>query len=291
MLELLLGTPMEVPSISVVIPNYNYGSLLEGRIDQVLRQTLPPCELIVLDDASTDNSRQVLDAILPRLQMPTTLRTNEVNSGSVAAQWREGVRVAQGEYVWIAEADDVADPELLEVLLTPFGDTRVVMSYCQSRQVDEAGRVIADDYLDYTSTLQERDFSRPYLVEGLDEISHCLGIKNSIPNVSAVLFKRDALLAAFDRLGDSLLELKYAADWRLYVEVLVDGKIAYCPRAFNGHRRHAGSVIGSGDAQRHVGEIELVQRAAAAVPQAQVDSTMARLWVEKAAAILGSSPS
>ena len=60
-MDLLHGTPAAIPRVSVVLPNYNYTEYIGHRISNVLDQTLPAYELIVLDDASSDNSVAVIE--------------------------------------------------------------------------------------------------------------------------------------------------------------------------------------------------------------------------------------
>src|SRR5690242_21921320 len=89
------------PTVSVIIPNYNHARYLPRRIESVLRQSYQDFELILMDDASTDDSREVLSLYLsdPRVRV----QFNEVNSGSPFKQWNKGVKLARGKYVWIAE--------------------------------------------------------------------------------------------------------------------------------------------------------------------------------------------
>jgi len=105
-----------MPKVSVIVPNYNHARYLRQRVDSVLGQTFQDFELILLDDCSTDESRSVLSSYAgnPRVR----IEFNEVNSGSTFKQWNKGVRLARGEYVWIAESDDYADPQLLERLVS-----------------------------------------------------------------------------------------------------------------------------------------------------------------------------
>src|SRR5580698_2020180 len=104
-----------MPTVSVIIPNYNHARFLRRRIDSVLSQTFQDFEVILLDDCSTDESRSILALYSadPRVR----IEFNETNSGSTFKQWNKGVRLARGKYVWIAESDDYADARLLERLV------------------------------------------------------------------------------------------------------------------------------------------------------------------------------
>ena len=96
-----------MPTVSVIVPNYNHARYLRQRIESVLGQTYQDFEVILLDDCSTDESRSVLGEYAkdPRVR----IEFNEKNSGSTFKQWNKGVRLARGEYIWIAESDDYAD--------------------------------------------------------------------------------------------------------------------------------------------------------------------------------------
>ena len=107
---------MNSPLVSVIIPNYNHAVFLEQRIASVLYQTFRDYEVVALDDASTDDSRDVL--VRYARQVPMRLVLNEKNSGSPFIQWRRGAELAAGKYIWIAESDDYADARLLDVLLS-----------------------------------------------------------------------------------------------------------------------------------------------------------------------------
>src|SRR5215469_3050279 len=101
-----------MPSISVIVPNYNHARFLPMRIDSILRQAFQDFELILLDDCSTDESRVILSSYAnnPRVR----IEFNQTNSGTPFKQWNKGVRMARGKYVWIAESDDYADAHFLE---------------------------------------------------------------------------------------------------------------------------------------------------------------------------------
>jgi glycosyltransferase involved in cell wall biosynthesis len=95
-------------NFSVIIPNYNHAEFLEQRIDSVLKQSLPPYEVIILDDGSTDQSARILESYANHPLISRIILNNK-NSGSPFIQWAKGIRMATAGWIWIAESDDVAD--------------------------------------------------------------------------------------------------------------------------------------------------------------------------------------
>jgi O-antigen biosynthesis protein len=253
-----------LPRVSVIVPNYNYAQHMQRRLESIASQSFPAYELIVLDDHSADASVQVIEAALKRMDCDSRLVVNEENSGSVFRQWTKGARLAEGDLLWIAEADDIAEPTFLATLADGFRQGEVVMAYCQSKQIDQNGTLLAPDYLEYTKDISDA-WRTSYFQEGSDEVREALSIKNTIPNVSAVLFRREALLKALHGIGDALFSYKVAGDWLVYVQALRHGSIYYHATALNSHRRHTGSVTSSTNFKKHVQEVADVQEIALAV--------------------------
>lgn len=260
LLDLLAETRSAAPRISVVVPCFNYRRYLPERIRSILEQTLPVYELIVLDDCSTDGTREWLESDLPRLAPEAQVVLNDENSGSVFAQWQAGVERARGDYVWIAETDDLADPGFLEEAMLGLADPEVALSFTQSRQIDPDGEVLCGHYLDYVADISPDRWTRPYQCKGEEEIRRVLAVKNSIPNVSAVVFRREPLLEVLREHMAHIRRHKVAGDWVVYVELLRRGGIAFSPKALNDHRRHPGSVTLSRFDLEQLREIVGVQR-------------------------------
>lgn len=263
--------------VSVVVPSYNYDRYIRGRLESICQQSHPICELIVLDDASTDSSVPVIKEYLDTLTCDRLLELNENNSGSVFRQWRRGVELSHGDLIWIAEADDLCDADMLAALVPAFEDPTVVLAYCQSQQIDEHGRVLSNDYLEYTGDVSNKWMS-DYLGDGLEEIGCALSIKNTIPNVSAVVFRRTALLSVLEKIGDRLIDYHVAGDWLVYIHVLLQGKVYYCSRSLNKHRRHSVSVTKATAVRSHMQEVlemQLTARALANPPQLLVEKAQA----------------
>ncbi|TPM32638.1 glycoside hydrolase family 99-like domain-containing protein [Mesorhizobium sp. B2-3-5] len=257
--DLLAYAERPLPRVSVIVPNYNYARYLGARLDSIVRQTVRPYEIIVLDDASTDGSIEIIEEFRAQCDIPCRLVVNAQNSGSVFRQWMRGVEMARGDYVWIAEADDLADPGFLAELMPAFERDEVVMSYCQSRQIDGVGRVLSEHYLDYVADIDRARWTRPYVIDGRREIAEALYLKNTIPNVSGVLFRREAIEDALAKHSEEIMSLRNAGDWVTYLRLLEHGSIAFSPRSLNSHRRHQSSVTVGNFDLRHLQEIRQVQ--------------------------------
>lgn len=227
------------PRVSVIMPNYNYADYLEKRMLSIYGQTFTDFEVIILDDGSTDNSPELLRAYAGRrntriLELPT-------NGGSVFRQWLRGLSMATGDLVWIAEADDLCETEFLARLVPLFDDPDVVLAYCHSRVIDENGALVEDlDYRsDYLGDLSATKWFHAYRNAGTHEVEEGLGVRNTIPNVSAVVFRR----AAVAGVADSLTKYRFSGDWLLYLYLASRGMFCYEPEGLNFHRRHDRSVV------------------------------------------------
>ena len=106
---------------------------------------------------------------------------------------------------------DLAEPDFLAEALRGFDHPNVVMSYCQSKQMAPDGAILCDDYLNYVRDVSATKWTTAYVNDGLDEIVTALSVKNTIPNVSGVVFKREVLLQVLESM---LPELKTYRSWR-----------------------------------------------------------------------------
>mgnify|MGYP001131519261 CR=1 FL=1 len=134
-----------MPTVSVIVPNYCHAPYLEQRIESILQQTFQDFELILLDDCSTDGSREILERYRNHPKV-SGIFYNERNSGSPFKQWKKGLSKATGDYVWIAESDDFSSPCFLERCVRIL-DTRPDCSivFTSSYIVDSHSRTIREE--------------------------------------------------------------------------------------------------------------------------------------------------
>jgi len=103
---------MAYPKVSVIIPTYNRANLLKRAIESVLNQTFQDFELIVVDDGSTDNTKEVVAEFQKR--DPRIKYIWQENSGGPAKPINTGIKNSKGQYIAILESDDEWLPEKLE---------------------------------------------------------------------------------------------------------------------------------------------------------------------------------
>ena len=243
--------------VSAVIPNYNYESYIGERLRSVFDQTYPLREVIVLDDASPDDSVAEIERTAQAAGRTIALHVNAKNSGSPFPQWRKGVELARGDYVWIAEADDLADPAFVARLVERMQRAGSVLGFTDSRQIDEHGAPLGDSYRPYINQIEPGAFDAPFDMDGPEFLARFLAVKNVILNVSGVVLHRQTLLDAFDAVGDDLYRYSVAGDWRLYAEICArpGSRVTWLPEPLNTHRRHRVSVTHALKAEKHLAEI------------------------------------
>ncbi|NVN44991.1 glycoside hydrolase family 99-like domain-containing protein [Asaia siamensis] len=251
----------DLPRISVVVLSYNYAHYLAARLATIFAQDCPVSEIIVLDDASTDGSAELAERIAGSFGRSISLVTGTQRSGSVFAQWQKAIEQATGDWVWIAEADDLSEPGFLSALSNMISQSPdAVMAFCDSRVIDETGAAISGDYQAYYRSHVSHRLERDMLIDGESFVREYLGKCNLVLNVSSALFRRRALCVAMESCRDDLVRMRLAGDWRIYIELLMrpGSQIAYLAQPLNIHRRHDRSVTGSLDQKSHLGEIAMM---------------------------------
>lgn len=96
------------PSISCVVPVYNGAEFLAAALDSILAQSLPPTEIIVIDDGSTDTTSGVANAYSKHVTYH-----RQANAGPASARNR-GIGLATGDFISFLDADDLWHPSKLE---------------------------------------------------------------------------------------------------------------------------------------------------------------------------------
>ena len=209
------------PKISVCIPTYNYGKFISDAIESVLAQTFKDYELIVVDNCSTDGTKDLVSkysAIDPRIMY----YVNESNLGMVG-NWNRCLEYARGEYIKILCADDVLTSNCLQKqndLLDCHENVLLVSSQ----------RFVTDVVLKPVTVLKLSDENT--LFDGRHMIQRCLLEWNLIGEPTAVLFRKKTARRGFNT------EYKQVADMEMWFHLLEGGSFGYIPEPLCYIRQH-----------------------------------------------------
>jgi glycosyltransferase involved in cell wall biosynthesis len=124
------------PLVSIVVNNYNYGRFLPRSVGSALGQTYPHVEVVVVDDASTDGSQEIIRAFGQRV----TPVLKATNAGHGAA-FNTGFAASHGEVVFFLDADDYLYPRAVEVAVGEFAAGVAKVQY-RLDLVDASGRIV-----------------------------------------------------------------------------------------------------------------------------------------------------
>ena len=220
------------PLVSVIIPNYNHARYLPERLESVLGQTYQNFEVIILDDCSTDDSREVIEGyrINPHI---TKVVYNEKNSGRVFKQWKKGLSLARGELLWIAESDDKCENTFLERLVQCFEEhSTLSLAFSKSLLFNDEGKTWTMDTEGLDEGVCE---SRTFLSNFM---SHCCPMLNA----SACLFSK----AAFEKIDDRYTEFRCSGDRMFWTLISEQGDVAVVNERLNHYRKHGENTTSYG---------------------------------------------
>lgn len=225
-------SPAEI-RISVIIPNYCHAPYLKERIDSVLSQTRQDFEVIILDDCSTDHSREVIEKYRNHPKISHIIY-NERNTGSPFKQWLKGFELAAGEYIWIAESDDVAAPDLLENLARGLDENpNVVLSFSDCAYIDKESKFIKNSHL--KKYLQCNTEPIRYFTS--QEFIPKILLQNCVINASMALFRKSMLPK-----NRYYTEFRYAGDWVFWFEIARQGDVLFVNKVLNYFRQHGANT-------------------------------------------------
>lgn len=217
--------------VSVILPNYNHAPYLKLRIDSILEQTYPNLELIILDDFSTDNSKEIIEKYRNNARVKL-IEYNEKNSGSTFVQWRKGIEIAEGDYIWIAESDDYAEIHFLEKTVVQLEETGASHCFSMSYYIDENNEITKEkeEVIEDKLTSDFYDFTSNIMLYG------CL-----IYNASMVIFRKDVVK---DLDWDLISSFKLCGDWLFWNMTILNGKscVTEVKERLNYHRRHSSNT-------------------------------------------------
>lgn len=222
------------PLVTVVVPSYNHGRYLNERIESILNQTYSNLELIVIDDSSLDNSHQIITK-LQRRHGFQYIRNFE-NSGTPFSAWEKVCHIKTGDYIWICESDDVAEPTFVERAVKALTTNRgAVLFYSSSYIINDQSEFIGhtDDY--FHNVWKETRWDSDFVEDGKNELIGYQIYGQTVPNMSSALIDAKAFKSAFNPF---LKKFRLTGDWLFIGDVMRHGRVIYSHEPLSRFRKH-----------------------------------------------------
>ena len=201
------------PLVSVIIAAYNTAQYVGEAIESALAQTYSPVEVIVVDDGSTDNTRDVLAAYGDRIIM-----LQQKNSGAAAAR-NTGLKAAHGEFMAVLDSDDVWTPDKLKRQMKLIEHCpELDLVFTKGRVMDHEGKdlsIVLPDSIPETLPLRQI-MEGAYMLDG--EWFAVLADVNFIPHMSVL-----ARISTVRSVGGYDPELRCTEDYHLYCRLAAGG--------------------------------------------------------------------
>jgi glycosyltransferase involved in cell wall biosynthesis len=214
------------PLVSVIIPTYNSAGFIAQAVQGVLAQTYRCYEVIVIDDGSTDETQEVLR------QFGGQIRYHRQENRGVSAARNEGIKIAQGEYVCLLDADDIWAPDKLKVQVDFMTAHRTLgLAFADAEECEER-KVLMPSIL-ATSTFYSDIVSQIPLRDAFGKLL----MANFIPT-SSVMIKRDC----FSKTGLFDEDLQVAEDRDMWLRVAADFEMGCLPMKVATKRSHGANI-------------------------------------------------
>jgi glycosyltransferase involved in cell wall biosynthesis len=193
--------------VSVIIPTYNSARFLGRAVKSVLNQSMQDFEIIIVDDASDDETQKVVD-LLREYDDRISYKRLETNSGGAARPKNVGIGLAQGSFIGVLDADDEWMPEKLETQLRCFKDSNVDVVGCNTLIV-------------------KRGAEKKNRVKVCDNVLHRILESDYMGSGSTMMYRKEVL----DAIGGFDETLKTGQDWDMRIRLAQNHRFHFVPGA------------------------------------------------------------
>ena len=219
--------------VSVCLPSYNYARFLGEAIASVLAQTYQDFELIIVDDASSDGSEEIIHRFPDQR---VRFFRHEANLGPVRT-WNRCLSLARGEYLCFLCADDLFRPRKLEVQSALLErNPQACLVHSDGFAIDAAGKRMALFRARFPGALQSH-LAESHVSKGREEFKRLLAGYNYI-HLSSAMFRR----RCWEEVGGFDERFPYAADWDFWLRLALVGDVAYTPELLFSVRWHGANL-------------------------------------------------
>jgi len=236
------------PKLSIILPTYNTGAYLFETVESIRQQSYQNFEIIIVDDGSTDDTKEVIKSLTDdRLRIIFL----DENSGSPSLPRNVGIANSTGEYVFMFDSDDIMLPGKLERSTEAIkGYNDIGLLFTNSMKIDEVGGIIDENILNGSSVFAS--LPRVKLAADLYRIKaeqmHKAFYSSSWISPSACVIPKKV----FETVGDFDESLNYAEDRDLFFRISSRYDFAYLDMIGHKYRKRQDGQVGQISAKGHL---------------------------------------
>ena len=207
-----------MPRVSVCIPTYNTARYLAEAIESVLQQEFNDYELVICDNASTDETPEICG----RYERIRYVRFDEFVGQ--AGNWNRCLELGTGEYVVLLHADDVLQPSFLKRAVAALeNNPSAGLVHCSVEHIDQSGTPL------YLQKLYDED-----RIEPGEALFERLLLEGCVVNPAGVMVRRNV----YDDVGRFTEEIVWGVDWHMWMRVALHSQVAYLADTLAQYRHH-----------------------------------------------------
>ena len=223
-------------ALTIIIPSFNHANFLQERLNSILNQTYSDWVAIIIDDCSTDESVKVLKKFADKNKEKIKhFIINEFNSGSGYKSWEKGIKLADTEYIWIAETDDYSEVTFLESQIQLLDrNPKAALVFSNSQYVDENGAFL---YTSKRRTERLQNLNSYYNELDASVLVNDMPLDTLITNGSSVVFRKPC-----NKIPKFIFNNKQSSDMFLWTYLVMDKTFVFNKLVLNYFRRHDNST-------------------------------------------------
>lgn len=218
-----------MPEVSVIMPSYNHSPFLRKSIESVLNQDFADLELIIVDDASSDDSADIIKEYLRRDRRVGAIIHGR-NMG-ISRTVNDGIAAASGNYIALTASDDVWKSNKLSVQMEAFKNYPNVVQWSEADVIDRSGKPLKKTY---TQIYNASDAKKSG-----DIFNELLKMGNFLSGQTIIVSRENLADIRFDE------ELVYLGDFKLELQLAAKCSFLFYPQSLAEYRIHNSNSIQS----------------------------------------------
>ncbi len=213
------------PLISVIVPVAGTNTNLRKCLASIYSQTYQNFEVLILEYDLSDQDKKIITECIQHFRVKTSVVSGNEKAFHTLEQWNEGLEMAKGDLVWIADTSSYCDEAFLQEVVEMFSYGSVKMVFCESKSISCIGAEKEQNCQDNFSGSINFKWEKPFYMTAHNMVKHGFAFRNMIPNIGCAVFKNIGSMSA--GILESYKEMNFCAQWIFYLYLIRGGIVGY----------------------------------------------------------------